>query len=378
MSTELVCGGVRTSESEFQVLPSSLSGTQLTAACGPNALAAAMRWADQSTTTPSTVAVYQAMRAQGLGTVTGASTISALVATAKALHYTVIPRNAGESVTAFLARQAVAGNAVVLEVAAGANLKDSLTGYGEDAGPDLQFHYITVWGTYSGGADVSFAPGKALPAGYLCSDGDNDSQNLRSGVRYHWPLNQRMVYYPAGVLALAQPYDAFAVLPRVAIPGRQAMATIPSGWTDDATAGVLTAPNGQTVLHGFRDYVLNNGWDAGNVPLEAEQSVDQVELSNPVHGAGHIQRFHRAQLSWTPKEGVFLSYVGNEAKYLREALATATAKATDLSNQLAAAQAQIAALEQQIANMPPPPPPDPLQVRALDVMTRFKALLGEL
>lgn len=366
-STEIVCGGEKTSESEFQLLP---SGTELTAACGPNGLSAAARWADQSLTTPSTVAVYQQMRTLGKGGVNGASTVPDLVATAQVLNYKIVPRNPGENVPAFLTRMA-GKSACVLEVARGQNLRDKLTGYGEDA-TGLLYHYITVWGWYSGGTDSAYAPGVSLPAGYWCSDGDNDSQNLRNGTRYHWPLNQRMVYYPADVLATALPYDAFAVLPRVAIPGNGGNGMqIPTGWKDDGTT--LTAPNGVVVVGGMRAFVLNyaGGWDANEQPLAHEQNVVSVDAANAATGSGVSQLFRHKHLvlpDAPANHHVQETWAGAEICALSGQLSDTAAHAENLAGQLAAAQAQIAALK--AAN--------PLAQRALDTLTALKAFLGEL
>lgn len=46
---------------------------------------------------------------------------------------------------------------------------------------------------------------------------------------------------------------------------------VPTGWHDDGA--ILTAPNGHTVIHGFRDFVLKQSWPGENVPLEQEHAV---------------------------------------------------------------------------------------------------------
>lgn len=89
----------------------------------------------------------------------------------------------------------------------------------------------------------------------------------------------------------------------------KAMSTIPLGWHDDGAT--LTAPNGHKVVRGFRDYVLGHQWDPGNVPLEDEQGVSQVEL-HAATGPGTRQLFRDLMLIWTAKNGVKTSAAGAE------------------------------------------------------------------
>ena len=63
-------------------------------------------------------------------------------------------------------------------------------------------------------------------------------------------------------------------------------ANVPANWKDDGTT--LTAPNGVTVVRGFRAKVLE-GWDANNLPLEKERAVNPVEHANPMVGAGQFK-----------------------------------------------------------------------------------------
>lgn len=89
-----------------------------------------------------------------------------------------------------------------------------------------------------------------------------------------------------------------------------ATTTIPAGWTDDGTA--LKGPNGIPVILGFRDHVLVSNWDKDNWPLEPEQHLAIVEQSNPGLGDGQSQIFRWKTLEYTPKMGVFESWVGQE------------------------------------------------------------------
>jgi hypothetical protein len=85
---------------------------------------------------------------------------------------------------------------------------------------------------------------------------------------------------------------------------------VPQGWKDDGT--VLTAPNGIVVVHGFRDYILSNTWDAANEPAEVETHVSQLELFDTALGGGQRQIFRDCMLVWTPASGVLRSYIGLE------------------------------------------------------------------
>jgi N-acetyl-anhydromuramyl-L-alanine amidase AmpD len=94
---------------------------------------------------------------------------------------------------------------------------------------------------------------------------------------------------------------------------------VPQDWTDNGT--VLKAPNGHTVTLGFRDYILNNNWPSGNWPLEEAHGQTPLELSNPSLGGGTQQVFRWSVLEWTPSQGVFVSWVGQELLKMRALLA---------------------------------------------------------
>lgn len=115
------------------------------------------------------------------------------------------------------------------------------------------------------------------------------------------------------------------------------MTQIPTGWTDDGTT--LKAPDGTPVRMGFRDHVLNSNWDPANIPLEPEQHLDLVEQSNPSLGAGQAQTFRWKRLGYTPKMGVYESWLGQELLWYVK--------------QYSAQQAQILSLQAQIAVLQP-------------------------
>lgn len=115
---------------------------------------------------------------------------------------------------------------------------------------------------------------------------------------------------------------------------------IPQGWSDKN--GILIAPNGFQVVQGFRNYILNNPWEAWNWPVESEHGQTPLELSNTSLGGGTQQLFRAYPLGWTPSRGVFPEWTGPEILALR---------------------AKIADLEAQIAKLttPPTPPTAPAQ-----------------
>ena len=98
---------------------------------------------------------------------------------------------------------------------------------------------------------------------------------------------------------------------------------IPNGWKDDPAKGILTAPNGPLVIKGFRDWILNNTWEADNYPLENEHGCDQLEMSNPSLGPGTKQRFRKTTLEWTASRGVFVAWTGPELIELERLLSAA-------------------------------------------------------
>jgi len=93
---------------------------------------------------------------------------------------------------------------------------------------------------------------------------------------------------------------------------------IPQGWSDDGTT--LKAPNNQIIVKGFRQWILDHAWDPNNLPLEHEQSLPQIELSNPTLGPGSRQRFRWTTLEWTATHGVFQGWSGQELIKLEELL----------------------------------------------------------
>jgi hypothetical protein len=143
---------------------------------------------------------------------------------------------------------------------------------------------------------------------------------------------------------------------------------IPAGWTDDGAT--LTAPNGVTVIHNFRDYILHQtpAWPSANWPLEPEASVDQLELGDAALGGGSQQLFRDSALDWrvapTPPDGgpvgVFEMPVGAELMATRNALSASGATVSAQQTQITDLQQQVSDLQQQLADAQQSQYSDPL------------------
>lgn len=174
-----------------------------------------------------------------------------------------------------------------------------------------------------------------------------------------WPLYlASYTYDPAARPACPPPWKTYeflqysdkATIPGISGPvdadiflGSDQMINIPTGWKDDGTT--LTAPNGEKVVLGFRDHILNSQWDAGNVPLDMEYHTNTVLLHNPGIGAGQEQLFRDGILWYTTTKGVVWEpYLGLEIAAMieqwKQVRAQKDAQITDLQQQLATAQKQ--------------------------------------
>ncbi len=302
----------------------------LTGACGPNALAMGQTWAEQGASV-DTGGVYADMRRRGLCDVSGASTLEALRQEAVALGLPVVDdRGYGEPWadwrTWYLS---LVGNAFILmETANGQALRDSISGLGENAS-NLHYHFIGIVGHHDGG--YSSRAGHDLPAGWWAVDGDN------------YVVGDALQFYPDDILDAAQPCGALAIGAKVSMQ----MAGIPAGWKD--VGGVLVAPNGKNVQHGFRQHILDAAaWPTALMPLGGE------------YGAPARQDF-ALSLTWGQT-------AANEIA------------GPDYPAQIAALQAQLAALK--TANVAEeagetPPPVDPQMVKDAALGKGLRALLTE-
>ncbi len=128
---------------------------------------------------------------------------------------------------------------------------------------------------------------------------------------------------------------------------------VPTGWSDDGTA-LHNPANGFVVTQGFRQYVLNHPWDAGNVPLENVHAANPVEESNPKLGAGTVQVFRFDRLEWISSNNtVFRGWMGQELLFVEKETAglenAITADTATITSQAAAIAQLNAALSACVA-----------------------------
>jgi hypothetical protein len=123
---------------------------------------------------------------------------------------------------------------------------------------------------------------------------------------------------------------------------------VPQGWHDDGK--VLTGPNGQHVVRGFREYILAHDWYPKDVPLAGEV---------PVTG-GSEQRFKYTILTYTPATNVVphdavdmleaqVTSLQTELSAAQTQVTTLQTQSLDLQTQLSASQTQIADLQAQLS-----------------------------
>jgi hypothetical protein len=299
------------------------------ATCGPNSLGMAESYGTQvyigapvAGKTATTV-IYNRMRAgtwidngvrKARADPGGASKMGGLESQAQADGFKTV-RSGGSGWKAFAIAQLKAGAPVIIEPSHGQVLKDLITGQGMDA-TNLQYHYNLIVGYWPGGV----VNGRNLPEGFWVADGDNGATNpIVNGVRTRVRGGHNLQFYSAANYAASAPVALMAVYPKVQI-GLVHPAGFPGGWTDDGTT--LKAPGGMPVVKGFRVYLLahpelvSGPHLSDNYPIEPERAVSQVEAWNTAHGAGSVQTFHRMRLAWTQKDGVYVMWLGDEARYL--------------------------------------------------------------
>lgn len=125
---------------------------------------------------------------------------------------------------------------------------------------------------------------------------------------------------------------------------------VPQGWNDAVVNGLptLTAPNGKTVIQGFRVYVLNNNWNLKNVPLENVEAANPVEEYNSSNQRGGTrQMFLDNELGWNSTMGVYEVPVGQELLGCRTERNYLKGLVDQLRLQIVAQQNQIVALQSQ-------------------------------
>jgi hypothetical protein len=193
-------------ESEFVFDP--VAKRWLTGTCGPNAIAMAQSWADQRY--HSTLEVYRRLRAADRCAANGAATLAHLAEDVAAAGYPLEVLPYHEPVPEgewrpFLARH-VGRLAVVLEVACGQALVDSISGTGENA-RNLRYHFVVVIGWHAGGHSARM--NYDLPPGWWCSDGDS------------FAGGDVLQFYPDSLVLAARPCAALALSPRDRVVGEK-------------------------------------------------------------------------------------------------------------------------------------------------------------
>lgn len=328
--------------------------------CGPNAMAMGASWAYQSyqgtSAEPATVRMVRRMQAANRCDANGVTNGGKITAQFLADGFAVDRQASGSNFAAWLAARLARPNVAVVELSNGQALRDSISGQSEDAS-NLQYHFILACFYHTGGYSPHF--GVSLPAGFACSDGDNNANNpIVGGVRTRRIADHRLQFYPTSVLAAARPVDLIAIAPRVALGGPtsngggNSMAGVPSGWSDDGTT--LKAPNGVPVVFGFRNAVLHAGeagaeipvpWEAMNYPLAAEYASASIEPGNPSIGGGSRQDFRLGSLGYTTTRGVYRIWIGQDVL----ALGAVARQAQQSIAQTAALQAKLDKVKADVA-----------------------------
>lgn len=187
---------------------------------------------------------------------------------------------------------------------------------------NVQVHFVTFMGV-------------GLPdSGWYRGDGDAVAYNDPNGGL------KKPILTPWSEVVAAQPI-AWLV---IELDAGVATMGIPNGWSDDGKT--LTAPNGVTVVRGFRDYVLaySGGWNQNNWPLNAEFYTSSIEPGNAKIGPGSRQDFRMCSLGITHDEQkgtwgqVYNIWIGQDILAYRAQLSSAQKAASDA--QAAEAQAE--------------------------------------
>jgi hypothetical protein len=191
------------------------------------------------------VAMTHEMQSHGQAGPTGASTMGEVAAEAVRQGLTILHQTNYQQPLSENWHQELLDNAginpIILEFANAGVLTDDVTGAHDERG--VQYHYIVIL--------------NKNVMGYIANDGDNSEAATRFPTYSYANLAQAV---PCAILILKGPI----------------VVNIPTGWKDSAngdlnqTEGILTAPNGKTVHHGFRFYILTHAWAASDVPTTEE------------------------------------------------------------------------------------------------------------
>lgn len=268
------------------------------------------------------LAMTQDMKSKGWASANGASTIWDLAQEVAVKHGVIFTNWAYQEPfqhdwhAEILAQAGI--RPIVMQVAtAGAGLPGDETG--------VHYHFICILGLDT--------------LGYWVADGDN------------WAANQNLVLYSYADLNAATPCGML-VLDIINIGGTS---VVPAGWTD--ANGIITAPNGKNVQHGFADFIRTNAWSAADEPITEELQVATVVESDTRWGYGSLQYFQDSVLAYAPTPDkavasgptVMRAPTGAELLFARTGRDAALATVQKLDALNASLQAQIDTLEKQIA-----------------------------
>lgn len=282
--------------------------------CGETALATALVCATPPIETSAQaialmLSITSTLRSEGLADATGATTTSALHSYATSHGFTPAPGYVSfqQPLDPATLHPYLLANAgvfpIVLELANAQALP------GDEAG--VHYHFLCVVGI--------------SPSGYVCNDGDNSAAPTRL-VTYSWAELEAAI--PCGLLGIEM---------------KGAAMTLPTGWK--MSGAELVDAAGRVVPAPFDAYIKSHSWLPDDV-LEAEPlMVTQVEMSNPASGHGSVLYFRYSILAAPTGKAVYALYAGSEAGRMREMLAQK--------------EAEIAALQKQVAAIPAPAAPAP-------------------
>jgi hypothetical protein len=284
-----------------------------TGTCGETALTAALVCAerlpdDEAQAIQLMLDITHQMQAMGWASANGASTLWSLAREAATkrggtinLEWDYAEPFPHDWHSILLANAAV--RPIVLQVANAYNLWGQDGTGNDEAG--VHYHFICVVGKCADG--------------YICMDGDN------------WAIEQTLSIYSYATLQAATICGLLMLDEKAPAP-----MPIPPNWTDDGTT--LKAPNGVTVVKGFRSWVINHNpaWPEHLVPVNEEHLVGPVD----VHQDFALTLYYNP--AKTPNTGEIDGSVpasGGGDDEAAEAAATAALQA-----QLADAQAKVDAL----------------------------------
>lgn len=354
LTGELAPLGYAHRETEFVLIPGT--STRLYGACGPTALASCASAALQKLVT--TEQMYALMRGRGLCDASGVSNdvklaTAAIIATAQGGYGLVMDEHHSYSGDVWNGWQTFLGwhlgscdHPTLIELAHGQQLKDEISGLGENA-TGLTYHFICLIKRHGGG--YSAYAGRSLPSGYWACDGDSYAGGNNRTNGFH--AADALQFYSDTTLTAAMPCAGIAFKRAVTGSGSSTVAGVPSGWHDDGAT--LTAPNGEKVAMGFRQHILAENWPTALQPLGGEYGA-----------SGGDEQVFALKLKW--ENGGVQELAGPDYP----------AQIAALQQQLAVANAEIATLK---ATPPPAPAPAPLsaqQQKDLAAMAAIRAALA--